>query len=94
MILETEYVGSFDVNEINQDNEKYLEISGHSLHSALNVENIKTQRDENDLIIKIYLTLRRASKNSSGTFKYRVKIDDGIERVLFGKNKTVIWERK
>lgn len=94
MVLEYKYVGQFKVDELEEENLKYLEISGYSLHSSLNVKNIKEIKEGNNIIIKVYLTIRKTNKTSDGNFTYRLKINDEINQVLFGEEQKVIWQRK
>jgi len=44
------------------------------------------------MIVRVYTTLSRTN-NKDGSFMHAVKIDENIDRVLFGDEKIVIWER-
>jgi len=95
MVLEYKDVSDFDTKEIStiKNNRKYLLISGESNHSSLNIGEIKESLENRDMVIRVYTTLSNTN-NRDGSFMYAVKIDNNIDRILFGNEKKVIWENK
>jgi len=94
IVLEYKDISDFDTKEIStiNNNRKYLLVSGECNHSSLNIGEIKENLENRDMVIKVYTTLSRAN-NKDGSFMYAVKVDNNIERILFGNEKKVIWER-
>ena len=94
MILEYKDVSAFDTQEIStvKNNRQYILISGESNSSSLNIGEIKETLENKDMIVRVYTTLSRTD-NKDGSFMYAVKIDDNIDRILFGDEKKVIWEK-
>ena len=92
IVLEYQYVLSFQTEEHYKNNRTYLLVSGHCGHSSLNIGEITERLDGRDMVVRIYTTLSRAN-NRDGSFLHAVKIDDNIDRILFGDEKKVIWQR-
>lgn len=94
IVLEYKDVGYFDTREIStvKNNRQYLLISGESNSSSLNIGEIKETLENKDMVVRVYTTLSRAN-NKDGSFMHAVKIDNNIDRILFGNEKRVIWER-
>jgi hypothetical protein len=90
IILDYEDVVYFDTEEVFKNNRKYLLVSGQYFGSALKIRKVKEKFDNGDITVAVYTTL--FSENDS-SFLYPVQLDDSINRVLFGEEKKVIWER-
>lgn len=92
LVLEHEHVLSFQTEEHYKNNRIYLLVSGHCGHSSLNIGEITEILEDRDVVLRVYTTVSRAN-NKDGSFLHAVKIDDNIDRVLFGDEKKVIWQR-
>ena len=94
VVLKYKDVGSFDSKEISaeKNNRQYLLISGECNFSSLNIGDVEETLENRDMIVRVYTTLSRTN-NKDGSFMHAVKIDENIDRVLFGDEKIVIWER-
>ena len=91
MILETKDIQFFNVKQID-GSPVVIEISGLVFHSSLGIEKIKTATSDHALQVLVYLA--PATRRHSGNLDYRLTIPESINRVVFGSDKTVIWERK
>ena len=89
MILELKDVQNFQAVEKRETSE--LQISGIAFHSALGVKKMTTERQGQDLIVKLHLVLAR--EKYSPRFNYAVAVPADTARVLFGKDRKEIWER-
>ena len=94
MVLEYKDVSAFDTQEIStvKNNRQYILISGESNSSSLNIGEIKETLENKDIIVRVYTTLSRTD-NKDGSFMHAVKIDDNIDRILFGDEQKVIWNK-
>lgn len=88
-ILELKDVQDFQVVENLGASE--LHISGLAFHSALAVEKITTEQDDQSLVVKVYLT--HARNGLLGSFSHSVAIPAGVVRVVFGAELKEIWKR-
>lgn len=68
-----------------------LRISGFGMHSAYVIERTTVNRAGADLIVLVQMTL--AHGNLSDHLDYTIRIAPNIQRVLFGKQRSVIWTR-
>lgn len=89
MILELKDVQNFQAVEKQATSE--LQISGLAFHSAFGVKKITIEKQDHDLVIKLYLV--RAGEKYSGSFNYTVAVPADTARVLFGKDRKEIWKR-
>ncbi len=93
-VLEYKNVSDFDTKEIStiKNNRNYLIISGECNLSSLNIGRIDESLENGDMAVRIHTTLSRTN-NKDGSFMYAVRIDNNINRILFGNEKKVIWEK-
>lgn len=92
LILEQGETINLQVVEVNQDDQLIgIMISGLSGHSALVVRNITEIPEGETIRVHVYLGL--AKEGLSGSFQYMVGIDDKVNRLLFGAENSVIWQR-
>lgn len=92
MILEYKDIQFPKVVESDSDGVKSIAISGLAFHSSLAVGKIESKA--NDSIMTVYIYLVPARQGLSGSFDYTIAIPSSINKVLFGEQKTVIWERQ
>jgi hypothetical protein len=89
MTLELKDVQDFKLVEKRDTSQ--IEISGLAFHSALGVKKMTTERQGQDLIVKLHLVL--AGEKYSPRFDYTVAVPSGVDRVLFGTDRKEIWKR-
>jgi hypothetical protein len=81
---------NFSSETLVRNNRQYLIVSGEVFTSyPINVS-VKQKRENDVVLLNVYTFL---SKNSDVTFMHVVKLDKSINRVLFGPDKKIIWER-
>jgi hypothetical protein len=66
--------------------------SGSSSGSALNVTRVRKVREGKDLLVNVHVGAVTFSK--SGTFVEKIPIKPGLSRVLFGRERVVVWSRE
>jgi len=91
MILEIDFVPGLKVEISTESDIEYLQISGLCMHSSLVVTRITEKVKDDEMLILVKLGLAR--KGYSGSFCYRVRLDENINIVKFGNEKAVIWTR-
>lgn len=91
-VLELKDVAGFKISETKNSDGLELEISGLAFHSSLAVQELITARRDGDLEVKVILT--PTSKGRTGSFAYKLGVDGDVNRVLFGNERKVIWQRK
>ena len=94
IVVEREYVSSFRMFEAYEDEATYIVISGHIAHSAYNYKEIKIINDAQTKNIIMYGELSVLNEDASGSFNITIPIEENINRVSFGNNNEIIWERK
>jgi hypothetical protein len=94
MVLELKYVAGFKVEEIQNDQTSYLKISGLAMHSALYIDRVEQKQKGDDLVVLLYLSLSPRGQLSSGSFDITIELKPTINRVLFGEDKKMVWERQ
>jgi len=68
-----------------------VRIAGLAMHSALMVHRIETLRETRSLRVRVLL--RMAKEGASGSFETVVQVPKDVDRILFGDEGVVIWER-
>ncbi|HKS29786.1 MAG TPA: hypothetical protein VJS44_18325 [Pyrinomonadaceae bacterium] len=91
VVLELKDVQNFKLTEERTPSSTTLCISGLAFHSSMAVKGINTARAGSDLEVRILLTPTRAGL--TGNFNYKVTVDDDVKRVLFGRERALIWRR-
>lgn len=92
-ILEFKDVQFFKLDTISTtENQDELKLSGLAFHSALCVREIKQKKYSNEVQIIVYLS--RCKKELSGRFEYFITISKNVEKVTFGNNRAVVWNRE
>jgi hypothetical protein len=61
------------------------------MHSALSVHRIETLREAR--AVRVRVLLRLAREGSSGSFDTVVQVPEDVDRILFGDEGVVVWER-
>lgn len=89
--LEKKYVMKLKVNCSNENQSKYITISGISGHSALNITDI-TISDNTDSI-NILAKLELCRKKIGLPFYLKIKLRDKVDYISLGKDKDIIWQR-
>jgi hypothetical protein len=92
-IIEKENIGKFIVEEIDEENKNYINISGHIMWSSYFFDKIKTKELGSEMNILLYGAIIKMDKNRSGTFNIKIPINKNVNIIYFGKNKHKIWER-
>lgn len=75
-----------------ESNQLEITLAGTSSGSALNVTKVKKVREGKDLLVNVHVGLDTNSK--SGTFVEKIPIKPGLSRVLFGRERAVVWSRE
>lgn len=81
----------FQTEEITKNNRNYLLISGEYYGSALKIRKVKDKVKNGDIVVSVYTTL--FSKNDS-SFLHVVELNSSVNRVLFGNDEKMIWQRR
>lgn len=68
-----------------------LRLSGGSMDSSRRVGKIVKKKDGDSLLVTVYLTLGKGT--GTGHFSETMVIDDSTNKIRFGPEKKVIWER-
>ncbi|MDR0322055.1 MAG: hypothetical protein LBI28_11175 [Treponema sp.] len=92
--IEKEDILSFRMFEVYEDKAVYIVISGHIFWSSYNYKEIKINNSAQTKNIIMYAELVGLTKNATGTFNITIPIEENINRVSFGNNNEIIWERK
>lgn len=69
-----------------------ITLSGTSSGSAPNVTKVRKVREGKDLIVNVHVGAVTFSK--SGNFVEKIPIKPGLSRVLFGRERVVVWSRE
>jgi len=91
-ILEYKDISNFIVAEHKERNNIVLTISGLCMHSSYVVKKIYIKKANEKYSVYIKSSFLK-KKNESGKFEYDITIPDGIKKVVFGKEETVIWTK-
>jgi hypothetical protein len=93
-VIESDQI-SFTKIEFDSKTEQLHLVGG--VMDGFNVISVKSMTNRgNDLIIEMQIQLTRKSllrKGLSGSFDLNVSVAGGVQRVLFGEERTVIWRR-
>jgi hypothetical protein len=92
--IEKNEIWSFKIIEIYGNEQDYIIISGLISHSAYNYKTINVNNDSQFKYILMYAELSTLNKNGSGRFNITIPIEKNINKVFFGNNNEIIWERK
>ena len=101
-IIEESHIISFEAKEIriisfkNDDfdvNENVLQLSGLIGMSSTFYDKLEIIENDNEMYIFMYGTIIKKEDNSSGSFFLLVPLNDNINIVFFGNEKSIIWER-
>ncbi len=68
-------------------------VSGLVGNSAKTVKKVTQEKNGKDMVLTIYIGLTGNMRDESGSFAITLDASD-IDRVLFGKEKEVIWQRR
>lgn len=91
MILEAKDVQFLKVEETRAPPAARLQVSGLAFHSSLGVTDINTTVSEKSLIILV--RLGPSGRGASGNFSRELDIPETVDKVLFGKDKVMLWKR-
>lgn len=89
MILEKEYVCNLKAEQIRENGDEYLIVSGLCGHSAYGINDVEIKKQNNRVIIII-----RVAQGLNGNFTAKIKLDKDVNEVSLGNNRGVIWTRK
>jgi hypothetical protein len=92
--IEKHQIMSFKIIEIYGNDQDYIIISGLISHSAYNYKTINVNNDSQFKYILMFAELSTLNKNGSGRFNITIPIEKNINKVFFGNNNEIIWERK
>jgi hypothetical protein len=90
-VLRYEDVRFFDVETVRPAPQVAINVSGMMANSGLGVETISTEINGTEL--QVLVNLGVGGHGLPGQFKRFVEIPEGVETVVFGTEKTVIWTR-
>ncbi|GHV59398.1 hypothetical protein AGMMS49579_26990 [Spirochaetia bacterium] len=93
IIVEKNEINNFLVEEIHEDNDFYIKISGLIMHSAYVYNKIETNESFDGLNILLYGSFFKKGKGASATFDVKIHIKNNINIVYFGRGQIKIWER-
>ena len=94
ILIEKDMITGFKTNEIYTNKFDYIEISGLIGSSSHNYKKIDIIIEDDIMKIIMYGELSLLNKNGSGSFNINIPIDKNINRIFFGNNNEIIWERK
>ena len=92
--IEKSMIYPLKINEIYGNEQDYIEISGLINASSFNYKSIKIANENRTKIILMYGELSTINRNGSGSFNIIVPIEKNINKVIFGNDNEIIWERK
>ena len=99
IIIEDQDISNFskiyglNVFEIYNDELDYISISGFLDKDSYIYENIEINNNEQNKIILMYAKYSINNENNR-YFDIKIPIEKNINKIFFGKNNTLIWERK
>jgi hypothetical protein len=86
--------GAKETQIINENGFMYLEIKGGYEGSSYVIKNIEEINNGKSINLIVHLELTTGySQHKSGMLDYKVKINDELNEVFFGKEKVSIWKR-
>ncbi|MES2264560.1 MAG: hypothetical protein V4724_39180 [Pseudomonadota bacterium] len=91
-IAEAKDVKFFAIEEVNIEGSTSLHIKGLVFHSAISVENVQVQKNQDSAAVLVAMT--QAMPGLSGAFEVSVPLAGNIKTVLFGNASTPIWRRE
>jgi hypothetical protein len=94
IIIEKDNINNFVINEIYGSESDYIKISGLIMYSAYVYKNIDIIKEGDTAKILLYATVTKLSKNSGGSFNISISVEEEINKIIFGNNNIIIWERK
>jgi YD repeat-containing protein len=90
MVLALKDVQFFNAQEISSS-PLTIRVSGLAFHSLLVVREITTAQEGDSLLVLVHLIPAR--QGLSGTFRYDLVVPDSVNKVAFGEQRTLIWDR-
>jgi hypothetical protein len=91
MVLALKDVQFFDTQEISLS-PLTIRISGLAFHSSLVVHEITAIQDGDTLLVLVHLVPTR--QGLSGTFRYDLVVPESVNKITFGEEKALIWDRR
>ena len=90
-IVEAKDIQFLKVEEIPGAKPPKLRLSGLVFKSAMSVQDITAKEEGKRLMVLVRIALARPG--TSGSFNYELVVPDGVDEVVFGNERTVVWKR-
>lgn len=81
----------FSISEREDGHDLLLDISGVILHSSWGVRKVRTIVNNDEALVYVYMT--PGGKGITGRFFHSFAIPKEVEKVSYGKNGHIIWQR-
>jgi hypothetical protein len=94
ILVDNKSILGFKTNEIYENELNYIEISGLIGHSSYNYKNVDIGIENENIVILMYGELSNKNKSGSGSFNVLIPIEKTVNKILFGNEREIIWERK
>jgi hypothetical protein len=94
ILVEKDYILAYKLIEVYENEADFIIISGLIGHSSYNYKTIKIIDEDQTKKLFMYAELSVLNKKGSGDFNITIPIEKNINKVMFGNNNEVIWERK
>ena len=91
--VEKEQIIGFNIIEVYGNEFNYIQISGLIGASSYNYKKIEIIKENQIIKILLYGELVVLNKNGSGNFEINIPLDKDINKVYFGNNNDLIWEK-
>lgn len=82
-----------DLKVIENADGKSIRVSGIDMESAWPIKKVVTKRRNSDISVTIYVAISPTT-NGKGSFDTTIDVPPEVKRVLLGRKRVVIWERK
>jgi len=93
VLVEKNEIMEYKIIEVYENKADFIIISGLIGNSSYNYKTIKIVDDDQTKKIFMYAEISVLNKKGSGSFNITIPIEKNINKVIFGNNKEVIWER-
>ena len=79
------------VEKKNQNNDNVLVLSGLIFDSAMSVDEVKVQQNNNE--INILVVTQLGGRTKTGRLEYQLTIPPNVVLITFGENREALWSR-
>jgi hypothetical protein len=95
VILESNRIAHFNVEEIRGTHPTKLRISGNPMSAVMIVRDVSEKKDGSTITVWVHLAMVHIAKplRSDAWLDYELIVPDSVNEVRFGRNATPIWKR-